>query len=242
MWHNAHRIPRVNAGRSLSLSRTQLATLALLRVIAGAVILSALLVLPAGTLAYWQAWTFQAILLIPMMLTMVYLVARDPELLERRMRTGEKDPAQRRIVALAAVLLLTMVLIPGFDRRFGWSHVPVPIVLLAHLLVLVGYGLFIRVLRENRSASRIIEVESGQRVVATGPYAIVRHPMYAAITVMGLATPVALGSWWACIPALMLVAVLAARIQNEERLLANELTGYREYMRTTSYRLIPGVW
>ena len=227
---------------SSSFSRIHFAGVALLRVIAGAVILSALLVLPAGTVAYWEAWTFQAILLIPMMLTMVYLMARDPELLERRMRTGEKDPAQRRIVALAAVLLLTMVLIPGFDRRFGWSHVAVPIVLLAHFLVLVGYGLFIRVLRENRSASRIIEVESGQRVVATGPYAIVRHPMYAAIAVMGLATPVALGSWWAGIPALMLVAVLAARIQNEERLLANELTGYREYMQTTSYRLIPGVW
>ena len=225
-----------------SLSRTQLATVALLRVIAGAVILSALLVLPAGTFAYWQAWTFQAVLLIPMMLTMAYLLARDPELLERRLRTGEKDPAQRRIVALAAVLLLTMVLIPGFDRRFGWSHVPLLLVVAAHLLMLVGFGLFIRVVRENRSASRIIEVELGQRVVSTGPYAIVRHPMYAAIVVMGLATPLALGSWWASIPALLLVGMLAARIENEERLLANELTGYREYMQTTLYRLIPGVW
>jgi protein-S-isoprenylcysteine O-methyltransferase Ste14 len=238
--HNAQRIPRVNAASSFS--RTQLAILALLRVIAGAVILSALLVLPAGTLAYWQAWTFQAILLIPMMLTMAYLLARDPELLERRLRTGEKDPAQRRIVALAAVLLLAMVSIPGFDRRYGWSHVPLPLVVVAHALVLVGYGLFFRVLRENRSASRTVAVESGQCVVATGPYAIVRHPMYAAITVMGLASPLALGSWWAAIPALLLVAVLAARIQNEERLLATELTGYREYMQTTSYRLIPGVW
>ena len=225
-----------------SFSRTQLAGLALLRVVAGAAILSALLVLPAGTFAYWQAWTFQAALLIPMMLTMAYLLARDPELLERRLRTGEKDPAQRRIVALAAILLLVMVSIPGFDRRFGWSFVPLPVVVLAHVLLLVGYGLFLRVLRENRSASRTVAVESGQRVVATGPYAVVRHPMYAAITVMGLATPLALGSWWAGIPAVLLVAVLAARIRNEERLLANELTGYREYMRTTSYRLIPGVW
>ena len=230
----------VNAGTSLS--RTLLATLALLRVIAGAVILSALLVLPAGTVAYWQAWTFQAVLLIPMILTMAYLLNRDPELLERRLRTGEKDPAQRRIVALAGALLVTMMLIPGFDRRFGWSHVPVAVVVLAHLLVLAGYGLFIRVLRENRSASRIVAVEAGQRVVATGPYAVVRHPMYAAIAVMGLATPLALGSWWACIPALLLVVVLAARIENEERLLANELTGYREYMQMTSHRLIPGVW
>ena len=231
---------RVNAASSLS--RSQLATVALLRVIAGAVILSALLVLPAGTFAYWQAWTFQAVLLIPMMLTMAYLLVRDPELLERRLRTGEKDPAQRRIVALAAGLLLTMLVIPGFDRRFGWSHMPLLVVVAAHFLELVGFGLFIRVVRENRSASRIIEVESGQRVVSTGPYAVVRHPMYAAIAVMGLATPLALGSWWASIPALLLVGVLAARIENEERLLANELTGYREYMHTTLYRLIPGVW
>jgi protein-S-isoprenylcysteine O-methyltransferase Ste14 len=219
-----------------------LAVVALLRVAAGAAILSALLLLPAGTLAYWQAWTFQATLLIPMMLTMAYLVTRDPELLERRLKTGETDPAQRRIVARAGLLLLTMVSIPGFDRRFGWSFVPLPIVVVAHVLLLVGYGLFLRVLRENRSASRVVAVESGQRVVATGPYAVVRHPMYAAIAVMGLATPLALGSWWALIPAALLVAVLAARIRNEERLLANELTGYREYMRTTSYRLVPGVW
>jgi protein-S-isoprenylcysteine O-methyltransferase Ste14 len=177
-----------------------------------------------------------------MMLTMAYLMVRDPELLERRLRTGEKDPAQRRVVALAGVLLLTMVLIPGFDRRFAWSFVPVYVVVIAHVLVLVGYGLFLRVLRENRSASRTVGVEVGQRVVASGPYAVVRHPMYAAITVMSLATPLALGSWWAGIPALLLVAVLAERIRHEERLLANELAGYREYMRTTSYRLIPGVW
>jgi protein-S-isoprenylcysteine O-methyltransferase Ste14 len=219
-----------------------LAGVALLRLIGGAIIIPALLVLPAGTLAYWQAWVYLAVLLIPMMLTIVYLLSRDPELLERRMRTGEKDAAQRRIVALAGACFLAVLLIPGFDRRFGWSHVPLAAVLVADLLVLFGYALFILVIRENRSASRIVEVESGQRLVATGPYAIVRHPMYAAVAVMGLATPVALGSWWAVIPALLLMPVLAARIRNEERVLANQLGGYREYMRTTSHRLIPGVW
>jgi protein-S-isoprenylcysteine O-methyltransferase Ste14 len=158
------------------------------------------------------------------------------------MRTGEKDAAQSRIVALAGVLFLAIMLIPGFDRRFGWSHVPSVAVVVADLLVLVSYGVFILVLRENRSASRIVEVESGQRVVATGPYAVVRHPMYAAVAVMGLTTPVALGSWWALVPVPLLAGVLAMRIRNEERLLAKELGGYREYMRTTSYRLIPGVW
>ena len=142
------------------------------------------------------------------------------------MSAREKDPAQGRIVALAGMLLLALLLIPAFDRRFGWSRVPLPAVIAADLVVLVAFGLFIRVLRENRSASRVIEVESGQRVVATGPYAVVRHPMYAAIAMMVLATPVALGSWWAFIPALLLVAVLAERIKNEERVLAAELTGY----------------
>jgi protein-S-isoprenylcysteine O-methyltransferase Ste14 len=224
------------------LPRTRLARAALLRLVSAFVVLPALLVLPAGTLAYWEAWTFLAVLLIPMTLTMAYLLWRDPELLERRMRTGEKDAAQTLIVALAGVLFLAVILIPGFDRRFGWSHVPLAAVLVADLLVLVSYGVFILVLRENRSASRIVEVESGQRVVATGPYAVVRHPMYAAVAVMGLATPVALGSWWAFIPALLLVAVLAERIKNEERLLAAELMGYSDYMRTTVYRLVPGVW
>lgn len=204
--------------------------------------LPGLLVLPAGTLAYWEAWVYLAILLIPMTLTAAYLLARDPELLERRMRAKEKDAAQSKIVAFSAVFFLAALLIPGFDRRFGWSHVPLLAVLAADLFVLAGYGLFILVLRENRSASRIIEVEAGQRVVTTGPYAVVRHPMYTAVTLMALATPIALGSWWAFVPVPLLVAVLVARIQNEERLLANELTGYREYMRTTSYRLIPGVW
>jgi protein-S-isoprenylcysteine O-methyltransferase Ste14 len=219
-----------------------LARAALPRLVAAFVILPALLMVTAGTLAYWEAWTYLAIILIPVTLTAVTLLIRDPELLQRRMKRGEKDPAQRRIVALAGVLLLGLIVTPAVDRRFDWSRVPLPAVIAADLVVLVAFGLFIRVLRENRSASRVIEVESGQRVVATGPYAVVRHPMYAAIATMVLATPVALGSWWAFIPALLLVAVLAERIKNEERVLAAELAGYGDYMRTTVYRLVPGIW
>jgi protein-S-isoprenylcysteine O-methyltransferase Ste14 len=158
------------------------------------------------------------------------------------MRSEEKDPAQRRIVALSGVLFLALLLIPALDRRFRWSHIPLPAVVAADLVVLVAFGLFIRVLRENRSASRVVEVESGQRVVTTGPYAVVRHPMYAAIALIALATPVALGSWWAVIPAVLFVALLTSRITNEERVLAAELAGYADYMRGTLYRLVPGVW
>jgi protein-S-isoprenylcysteine O-methyltransferase Ste14 len=234
--------PESRVHSTVAVSRRQLARAALPRLAGAVVILPALLVLSAGTFEYWEAWTYLAILLIPMMLTAGSLLARDPELLERRLRTGERDPAQIRIVALAGVVFLAILLIPGFDRRFGWSSVPPAAVVAADLVVLLAYGLFILVLRENRSVSRIIEVESGQRVVTTGPYAVVRHPMYAAVTLIGAATPVALGSWWALIPVVFLVAVLTARIRNEERVLAQELSGYREYMRTTSYRLIPGVW
>jgi len=224
------------------LSRSQLARTTLWRLVAALVMLPTMLILPAGTLAYREAWTFLAVILIPMTLTSVFLLVRDPELLERRTKRGEKDPVQRRIVAIAGVLFLALLLIPAFDRRFGWSRLSTPVVAAADLAVLVAYGLFIRVLRENRSASRVIEVESGQRVVATGPYAVVRHPMYAAVAMMALATPLALGSWWGLIPAGCLVAVLGARIRNEERVLVEELVGYREYMRVTVYRLIPGVW
>lgn len=216
--------------------------MALLRLIGGVVILPALLILPAGTLAYWEAWAYLAVILVPMTLTAAILLARDPELLERRMRAREKDPAQGRIVALAGIVFLALLLIPAFDRRFGWSRVPLAAVITADVVVLAAFGLFIRVLRENRSASRVIEVRPGQRVVATGPYAVVRHPMYTAVTLLSLATPVALGSWWGFIPAGLILAVLAERIKHEERLLTSELTGYGDYMRTTRYRLIPGVW
>lgn len=224
------------------LSRSRLARAALLRLVGGVVVLPALLVLPAGTLAYWQAWVYLAIILIPMTLTAAYLLVNDPELLERRMRAREKDVEQGRLVVFMSLFFIAAILIPGFDRRFGWSNVPVTAVVVADLLVLAGYGLFVLVLRENRSASRIIEVESGQRVVATGPYSIVRHPMYTAVLAMMLATPVALGSWWALVPTLLLIPVLMARIRNEERMLASGLAGYRDYLKMTPYRLVPGIW
>jgi protein-S-isoprenylcysteine O-methyltransferase Ste14 len=223
------------------LSRRQLARTALLRLVGGVVVLPALLVLPAGTLAYWQAWVYLAIILVPMTLTAGYLLVNDPELLERRMRAREKDGEQGRLVAVMSLFFFAAILIPGFDRRFGWSNVPVAAVVVADLLELAGYGLFVLVLRENRSASRIIEVESGQRVVATGPYSVVRHPMYTAVLVMVLATPLALGSWWALVPALLVIPVLTARIRNEERMWTSGLGGYRDYLAVTPYRLVPGI-
>ena len=224
------------------ISRGQLAAKALVRLVAGFILLLAVLLLSAGTVAYWEAWVYMTVLFVPMTLALVFLLKADPELLERRMRTKEKSPEQSFIVKLGSVCYGVAFLLPGFDRRFEWSRASVATVVTADVLVLLGYGLCLLVLRENRYASRIVEVEEGQRVVTTGPYAIVRHPMYLGVLVMFLFTPVALGSGCAVISALPLVAVLVARIRSEEQLLSKKLKGYEEYTRITRYRLLPGVW
>lgn len=201
-----------------------------------------LLFLPAGTLDYWEAWVYCGILFIPMLAILRYILKHDPAILERRMRMREKEAPQRRIVAGGTILFFAAILIPGLDHRFGWSFLPLPVVLAADAIVFLGYLLFFLVLRENSYASRVVEVEQGQKVISTGPYAIVRHPMYLAITLMFLATPVALGSIWALIPFLFIPAVLVFRILNEEKVLLRDLPGYGEYRQKVRYRMIPRVW
>lgn len=224
-------------------STTARAVLAgVIRLALGIGLICTMLFLPAGTLDYWQAWTWLAALFLPMLVSLVYLVGRDPVLLERRMRTNETRAAQKRIIGLSAMYFLIVFLLPGFDKRFGWSSVPAWVSLLADAVVVAAYVLYILVLNANRYASRVIEVESNQRIVTTGPYALVRHPMYLAMILMMSATPLALGSYWAFIPALALIPLLAARAKNEEELLIKDLAGYREYMQKTPYRLFPGVW
>jgi len=197
---------------------------------------------PAGTIAYWEAWLFLAVLLIPVILTLNYMLKNDPKLLERRMRKREKEAAQKLIVKIASFYFLLIFLLPGFDKRFEWSNVPVAAVIVADIFVLLGYGLVFLVFRANTYASRIIEVEQEQKVISSGPYAVVRHPMYVGVSLMYIFTPLALGSYWAMIPSLLIIPLLVARIRNEESVLERELKGYWEYMQKTKYRLIPGVW
>jgi protein-S-isoprenylcysteine O-methyltransferase Ste14 len=205
-------------------------------------LLLAMFFLPAGTFAYWEAWVYLTVLLIPMLLVLIYLLRNDPELLERRMRMSEKESEQKLIIKISYLYYLVVFLLPGFDKRFGWSNVPVVVVIVADILVLVGYGIFFLVLKENRYASRIIEVEQEQKVISSGPYAIVRHPMYVGVSLMYIFTPLALGSYWAAIPSLLIIPLLVARIRNEESVLGRELKGYKEYMQKTKYCLIPGIW
>jgi protein-S-isoprenylcysteine O-methyltransferase Ste14 len=214
----------------------------LIRLVLGIVFIGACLFWPAGTFDYWQAWAWAAALFIPMIISLLYLVKRDPALLERRTRTNETRAEQKWIIAASTLYFLIIFILPGFDKRYGWSNVPVWLALLADLGVLAGYGLYIWVLRANSFASRVIEVEQGQQVITTGPYAIVRHPMYLGMILLMIATPLALGSYWAFVPSLALIPLLAARAKNEEELLVNELKGYREYMQKTRCRLFPGIW
>lgn len=224
-----------------ALSRRALIRLTVSRLLLLVLAMLILFLLPAGTWAYWQAWVYLGILLAPMLAVFTYLLRHDPALLERRMRMREKEKQQKRI-QVAYSLFLIALLLPGFDRRFGWSQVPVGLVLAADLLVLLGYGLFFLVLRENSYASRVVEVEQGHKVISTGPYAVVRHPMYVAILVMYLVTPLALGSYWALIPMAVIIPIIVLRIRNEEAVLEGELPGYREYRQKVKYRLIPGLW
>ena len=224
------------------LSQGELIRLVSTRLIVAIPVLLALFFLPAGTFAYWEAWVYLAILLIPMSLVLIYLLKNDPDLLERRMRIREREAEQKLIVKLSIFYFLLAFLLPGFDQRFGWSEVPVAAVIFADILVLLGYGMFFLVMRENSYASRIIEVEQEQKVIQSGPYGIVRHPMYLGVTLMYVFSPLALGSYWAIIPALLIIPILVARIRNEETVLRRELKGYPEYMQKTRYRLIPGIW
>jgi protein-S-isoprenylcysteine O-methyltransferase Ste14 len=213
-----------------------------LRFVLFPVVLGLMFFWPAGTFRYWQAWTYMAILLVPMLFIIVDLLKKDPELLESRIRTREKERRQKTIVILASLFFVSAYLLPGFDRRYGWSSVPVFVVVVADILVLAGYGLFVRVLKENRYASRVVEVTERQQVITTGPYTLVRHPMYLAIAVMFVLSPLALGSYWGMLSGFLLIFVLTARIRNEEKVLLAELPGYREYVGRVRYRLIPGIW
>jgi len=224
------------------ISRTALLSMTLARYLAGLILIGCLLFLPAGTLRFWEAWLYIVLLFVPVAIVGVVLFIKDPQLLERRLRTQERRAPQKKIIAVSSLVLLSIYLIPGFDRRYGWSTVPPTLVFVADMLVLLGYLLFVLTIKENRYASRVIEVQENQVAISTGPYAIVRHPMYLAIIVLFTLTPLALGSYWALIPALFFPLILAARIANEEQLLRHSLTGYAEYCRKVRYRLLPFIW
>ena len=205
-------------------------------------VLGLLMFLPAWTLRYWEGWVYIFILAIPMAVFGQYLFTKDPELLERRMRTRENRKEQKLVIKLSLLVFPLIYILPGFDKRLVWSEVPLFIQVVSFILVLIGYLMVLNVFKANSYASRVVEVDAGQKVISTGPYAIVRHPMYSAVIVLYFFTPLALGSYWAVIPATLFLLVFIPRILDEEKELVDNLEGYREYRQKVKYRLIPGVW
>jgi len=195
-----------------------------------------------GSLAWWEAWAYCAVLLVPMTVFVIHMARHDPQFLARRLKAREKEGAQRRIQAWGSVAFLAALVLPGLDHRFGWSHPPRAAVVAALAVALGSYLAVLWVFLVNRWAGRTVETCADQEVISTGPYAIVRHPMYATTSILYLATPVALGSWWALLPALTIVPVFILRILNEEKVLLRELPGYEEYRRKVRFRLVPYIW
>ena len=224
------------------MKRSALAWQALAKGVGGLAVMALLLFLPAGSWGYWQAWLFLGLLFVPMTCVATWLLVREPELLAKRLSSKEQEKAQRQVVALSALMFVAGFLLAGFDQRYGWSEMPAWVVAIAAVVMVCGYGLYAEVMRENAYLSRTVEVQDNQKVISTGLYGIVRHPMYAATLVLYLAMPIVLGSWVALIPFLAYPFIIARRILNEEHVLEEGLTGYCEYEQQVRYRLIPFIW
>ena len=220
----------------------KLALNAIVKFALGLLMCGALLFAPAGTLDYPGAWAFLALLFVPMLALGIWLYAKHPALLEKRLENRETQKNQKAAVGLSGLLFVMGFVLCGLDHRFGWTQVPAWIVTIASLLLVLSYGLYAEVMRENAWLSRSVEVQEGQQVVDTGLYGIVRHPMYAVTTVLFLSMPLVLGSWIAFSLFLIYPALMVKRIQGEEQLLEAELPGYREYQKKVKYRMFPFFW
>lgn len=207
--------------------------------------MAALLFIPARTLDYWQAWTFLVVYFGCSLAITLYLMVRDRRLLQRRMSggpTAEREPSQKIIMFFTSLGFIGLLIIPALDHRFVWSLVPWYVVLGGDVLVAFGFISIFFVLRENTFSSATIEIAPGQKVISTGPYAVVRHPMYAGAFIMLIGMPIALGSWWGLLVFVVMMPALFWRLLDEEKFLSRNLPGYTEYQHKVRFRLIPLVW
>lgn len=215
---------------------------ALTKYLAGFVMVALLLFPAAGGLDYMNGWLFIALLFVPMFLLGLVLFLKAPELLKKRLNNKEKESVQKGVVLVALLMFVGGFVLAGLDYRFGWTYVPGWLVGAASVLLLISYCLYAEVMRENAYLSRTVEVQEGQKVVDTGLYGIVRHPMYAVTILLFMSIPLVLGSWLAFAIFLLYPGAIVLRIKNEEKVLEEGLEGYAEYKRKVKYRLIPGIW
>lgn len=215
---------------------------AIIKYIAGIVLVGVLVFLPAGTFCYPGGWLFMGLLFIPMLLLGAVMLVKAPDLLAKRLNNREEQSEQKKVVGLSALMFLAGFVLCGLDFRWGWTEVPHVVVIIAAVLLLVGYGMYMEVMRENAYLSRTVEVQEDQKVIDTGLYGIVRHPMYSATVLMFMAIPLVLGSWIGFIVFLIYPFLMVKRIRNEEQVLEEGLAGYREYKEKVKYRMIPFIW
>ncbi len=204
-----------------------------------------MLFLPAGTFHYWQGWVFLAVFTLSTWIPSVYLLRTNPAALERRMQAGplaEARMLQRIIISVALLSLVAMIVLSALDHRFGWSSVPATVCLTGDVLLAIGLGVAMLVVIQNSYAAANVTVESDQKLVSTGLYGLVRHPMYTGNVIMMVGIPLALGSYWGLVFVIPGLVVLALRIRDEEQLLSQQLSGYGEYLQRVHYRLVPYVW
>jgi len=221
----------------------QLIKQAVLRYILALLLVSLLLFLPAGSLKFWNAWMFIGALFLPALFALIYLFKTDPDLLQNRLKTKEKEKIQRIFNILYMIAFIMTLIITGLDFKYHWSVVPVWLVIVAAGIMICSYFMIVLVMKQNRYASRVVEIQIGQKVIDDGLYSVVRHPMYLFASIFFLSIPLVLGSLYALIlPAIIVPFLLIIRITNEEKVLKNNLDGYEKYMKKVKYRLLPFIW
>ena len=215
---------------------------AIVKFTCGLLLVGLLIFLPAGTLAYSYGWLLIGLLFGPMLIAGFVMLAKSPDFLKKRLDVKEKQATQKGVVAYAGLMFIAGFVVAGLDYRFGWSNMPQWVTIAASVLFLVSYALYAEVMRENAYLSRTIKVEEGQKVVDTGLYGVVRHPMYAVTILLFMAMPLVLGSWYALIAFAFYPAIIIVRLKDEENLLTRELPGYDVYKQKVKYRIIPFIW
>lgn len=228
--------------KQLRQERSNLLRLVLVRLFSGVIVIGGLLFAFAGSFRYWQAWLFLAALMIPLVMTLVFLLRKDPELLEKRMNLKEPRKEQRKIVQISGLFMLLGFFLPGLDYRYQWSDVPIWVIVVSVIVFECSYAMVVAVFAQNSYASRVVEIQEGQQLIDTGLYAIIRHPMYSASIILYLSIPLMLGSYYALIPMALSCLELIARIKDEEEMLKAGLEGYTAYTQRVKYRLIPYIW
>lgn len=215
---------------------------AILKVISGAILTGVLLFLPAGSFSYWNGWLLMAILFVPMIVAGLIMMKKSPELLKKRLSAKEEQSEQKTVIILSGLMFLAAFIVAGLNYRFGWITLPNWIVYAATAVFLLGYMLYAEVLRENAYLSRTIEIQEDQKVIDTGLYGIVRHPMYMSTFLLFLSMPLVLGSVISFVIMLAYIPIIAKRIRNEEQVLEEGLEGYSEYRNRVKYKVIPHIW